>query len=73
MHVHLNGLHIHQYQNITLRLTPHVDSIEAFWDSKKNGHALFTGKIEEIHMPNNSGCTIYYELYLLRLGILIRI
>ena len=34
---------------------PQVDSIQAFWDSKKNGHVLFPGKIEEIHMPNNSG------------------
>ncbi|WP_409304296.1 cytochrome aa3 quinol oxidase subunit I [Peribacillus sp. SCS-155] len=34
---------------------PHVESIEAFWDAKKKGHALFKGKYEKIHMPNNSG------------------
>lgn len=34
---------------------PHVDSIQAFWDSKKNGYELFPDKVEEIHMPNNSG------------------
>ncbi|MGE7021419.1 cytochrome aa3 quinol oxidase subunit I [Solibacillus cecembensis] len=30
-------------------------SPEAFWDAKKNGVELFKGKIEDIHMPNNSG------------------
>lgn len=35
--------------------TPHVASIQAFWDAKKNGHVLFPEKYEEIHMPNNSG------------------
>ena len=34
---------------------PHVDSIQAFWDTKKNGHVLFPDKVKEIHMPNNSG------------------
>ncbi|WP_042220639.1 cytochrome aa3 quinol oxidase subunit I [Oceanobacillus manasiensis] len=34
---------------------PEVDSSEAFWDSKYNGHKLFKGKLKEIHMPNNSG------------------
>jgi cytochrome aa3-600 menaquinol oxidase subunit 1 len=34
---------------------PHVNSSEAFWDSKKKGHNLFPDKVEEIHMPNNSG------------------
>lgn len=34
---------------------PHVASTEAFWDMKKKGHNLFPGKIETIHMPNNSG------------------
>ena len=28
---------------------------QAFWDAKKNGYKLFAGKVEEIHMPNNSG------------------
>ncbi len=36
-------------------ITPQVNSSEAFWDSKKNGHKLFPGKYKEIHMPNNSG------------------
>ncbi|CAM3820286.1 cytochrome aa3 quinol oxidase subunit I [Mesobacillus thioparans] len=36
-------------------LVPHVNSSEAFWDAKKNGHNLFPGKLEKIHMPNNSG------------------
>ncbi|WP_153462196.1 MULTISPECIES: cytochrome aa3 quinol oxidase subunit I [Sediminibacillus] len=36
-------------------ITPQVNSSEAFWDSKKNGHKLFPGNYKEIHMPNNSG------------------
>src|SRR3954463_2963813 len=36
-------------------ITPQVNSDQAFWDSKKNKHVLFPGKLEEIHMPNNSG------------------
>ncbi|MGE6259933.1 cytochrome aa3 quinol oxidase subunit I [Heyndrickxia sporothermodurans] len=36
-------------------IVPQVQSSEAFWDSKKNGHQLFKGKIEKIHMPNNTG------------------
>ncbi|MMZ54968.1 Quinol oxidase subunit 1 [compost metagenome] len=36
-------------------IVPQVDSIEAFWDSKKKGHVLFKGEYEKIHMPNNSG------------------
>ncbi|MGY0694104.1 cytochrome aa3 quinol oxidase subunit I [Virgibacillus sp. FSP13] len=35
--------------------TPEVDSIEAFWDHKKNDRPIFSDKIEKIHMPNNSG------------------
>ncbi|PZE21484.1 cytochrome aa3 quinol oxidase subunit I [Paenibacillus xerothermodurans] len=36
-------------------IVPTVDSTEAFWDSKKKGFKLFRGKLEKIHMPNNSG------------------
>ncbi|MGP0586334.1 cytochrome aa3 quinol oxidase subunit I [Paenibacillus timonensis] len=36
-------------------IVPKVDSLDAFWESKKSGKPLFTDKIEEIHMPNNSG------------------
>ncbi|MBS4203088.1 cytochrome aa3 quinol oxidase subunit I [Lederbergia citrea] len=36
-------------------VTPQVESIEAFWDAKKKNRLLFKGKIEKIHMPNNSG------------------
>lgn len=36
-------------------VTPQVNSSEAFWDAKKNGHILFKNKLEKIHMPNNSG------------------
>ncbi|MEY9865074.1 cytochrome aa3-600 menaquinol oxidase subunit 1 [Peribacillus sp. B2I2] len=36
-------------------IVPTVDSTEAFWDSKKKGFKLFSGKVEKIHMPNNSG------------------
>ena len=32
-----------------------MNSSEAFWDAKKNGHELFKGEYEKIHMPNNSG------------------
>lgn len=35
--------------------TPQVNSSQPFWDAKKNKHVLFPGKLEEIHMPNNSG------------------
>ncbi len=34
---------------------PQVHSSQAFWDHKKKRHDLFPSKIEEIHMPNNSG------------------
>ena len=36
-------------------ITPDVNSSEAFWDSKKNGHTLFKGDYQEIHMPNKTG------------------
>lgn len=36
-------------------VVPKVDSLDAFWESKKSGKPLFTDKVEEIHMPNNSG------------------
>lgn len=36
-------------------VVPQVNSSQAFWDSKKNGHVLFEDPIEKIHMPNNSG------------------
>ena len=36
-------------------ITPNVNSSEAFWDSKKNGHTLFKGDYQEIHMPNKTG------------------
>jgi cytochrome aa3-600 menaquinol oxidase subunit I len=36
-------------------IVPQVNSSEAFWDAKKNGHKLFKGDYEKIHMPNNSG------------------
>ncbi|MFJ7936589.1 cytochrome aa3 quinol oxidase subunit I [Sporosarcina sp. NPDC096371] len=42
-------------QSYNFARTPQVDSIEAFWDHKKKGKPLFTGKLEKIHMPNNSG------------------
>jgi cytochrome aa3-600 menaquinol oxidase subunit 1 len=39
-------------------ITPQVASSEAFWDAKKNGHELFKGEYEKIHMPNNSGLPV---------------
>jgi len=36
-------------------IVPQVNSSEAFWDAKKNGHELFPGEYKKIHMPNNSG------------------
>ncbi|WP_085992583.1 cytochrome aa3 quinol oxidase subunit I [Oceanobacillus senegalensis] len=39
-------------------ITPQVDSFQAFWDYKKNGHQLFSNELKEIHMPNNSGMPI---------------
>ena len=55
MHVRLNGLRIPQYQNITLQLHHKLIQLKHFGMHKKNGHELFKGKIEKIHMPNNSG------------------
>ncbi|CAH8767720.1 cytochrome aa3 quinol oxidase subunit I [Paenibacillus dendritiformis] len=34
---------------------PNVKSMDAFWFWKKDKQPLYEGKIEEIHMPNNSG------------------
>lgn len=42
-------------QSYNFARVPHVDSIEAFWDHKKQGKSIFKGEIEKIHMPNNSG------------------
>ncbi|PLT32923.1 cytochrome aa3 quinol oxidase subunit I [Bacillus sp. V5-8f] len=36
-------------------VVPQVNSIEAYWDSKKKGHVLFKDKYQKIHMPNSSG------------------
>jgi cytochrome aa3-600 menaquinol oxidase subunit I len=36
-------------------ILPDVRSNEALWDAKKNGHVLFKGEYQKIHMPNNSG------------------
>ncbi|WP_270407101.1 cytochrome aa3 quinol oxidase subunit I [Paenibacillus timonensis] len=36
-------------------VVPKVDSLDPFWEAKKSGKSLFSDKIEEIHMPNNSG------------------
>ncbi|WP_152395081.1 cytochrome aa3 quinol oxidase subunit I [Paenibacillus guangzhouensis] len=35
--------------------TPNVKGMDAYWHSKKENQPLFEGKIEPIHMPNNSG------------------
>lgn len=36
-------------------VVPKVDSLDPFWEAKRSGKSLFSDKIEEIHMPNNSG------------------
>ncbi|MEC1716188.1 cytochrome aa3 quinol oxidase subunit I [Schinkia azotoformans] len=37
-------------------IIPQVNSYQAVWDAKKNGHVLFKEeKYEKIHMPNNTG------------------
>ncbi|WP_274308295.1 cytochrome aa3 quinol oxidase subunit I [Solibacillus daqui] len=36
-------------------IVPTVDSTEAFWDAKENGHVLYREPYTKIHMPNNSG------------------
>ncbi|MEF2966338.1 cytochrome aa3 quinol oxidase subunit I [Paenibacillus sp. M1] len=36
-------------------VVPKVHGLDPFWEAKKGGQPLFEGKIEEIHMPNNSG------------------
>jgi cytochrome aa3-600 menaquinol oxidase subunit I len=42
-------------QSYNFARTPHVNSVEAYWDHKKKGQPIFKGEIEKIHMPNNSG------------------
>ena len=51
-------------------ITPDVSDAtsEAFWDSKKHGVNLFKGKIEEIHMPNNSGQPFIMSVFFFILG-----
>ncbi|MEK4627690.1 MAG: cytochrome aa3 quinol oxidase subunit I [Solibacillus sp.] len=51
-------------------ITPDVtdSSSEAFWDSKKHGTKLFKGKIEDIHMPNNSGQTFIMSVFFFIIG-----
>ena len=51
-------------------ITPDVTKAteEAFWDSKHNGINLFPGKIEEIHMPNNSGVPFIMSCAIFLLG-----
>lgn len=36
-------------------VVPKVNGLDPFWEAKKGGQPLFEDKIEEIHMPNNSG------------------
>lgn len=36
-------------------VVPEVDDLDPFWKAKITGKPLYNGKIEEIHMPNNSG------------------
>lgn len=36
-------------------IEPTVTGLDPFWEAKKGGHQLYQGKLEEIHMPNNSG------------------
>lgn len=36
-------------------IVPKVNSVEPFWDAKIHNQPLFEGKIEDIHMPNNTG------------------
>ncbi|RRJ63595.1 cytochrome aa3 quinol oxidase subunit I [Paenibacillus oralis] len=36
-------------------VVPEVDDLDPFWKAKKTGKPLYNGKLEEIHMPNNSG------------------
>ncbi|WP_407270612.1 cytochrome aa3 quinol oxidase subunit I [Radiobacillus sp. PE A8.2] len=49
-------------------IIPEVNSSQAFWDSKKNGHQLFKGKYKEIHMPNNSGVPFIMCCFFFLLG-----
>ena len=51
-------------------ITPDVTdaSEEAFWDSKTKGVKLFKGKIEDIHMPNNSGQTFILSVFIFIAG-----
>lgn len=48
--------------------TPHVDSTEPLWDAKKKGYNLFPDKLEEIHMPNNSGAPFIMGIFFLIFG-----
>ncbi|RDW15923.1 cytochrome aa3 quinol oxidase subunit I [Oceanobacillus chungangensis] len=45
-------------QSYNFPVTPEVESADALWDQKKKGSQIFKGKVEKIHMPNNSGLPI---------------
>lgn len=51
-------------------ITPDITDAteEAFWDSKHNGVKIFKGKIEDIHMPSNSGAPFILSLFMFLLG-----
>ncbi|API92659.1 MULTISPECIES: cytochrome aa3 quinol oxidase subunit I [Virgibacillus] len=49
-------------------ITPQVNSRQAFWDAKKNGHKLFKGGYKEIHMPNNSGVPFIMAVFFFIFG-----
>ncbi|KAA9017070.1 cytochrome aa3 quinol oxidase subunit I [Niallia endozanthoxylica] len=36
-------------------IEPQIKTSEPLWDAKKRKHVLFPGKLDKIHMPNNSG------------------
>ena len=38
---------------------PQVSSLESFWNYKQGKEEIFKGKIEEIHMPSNSGVPLF--------------
>ncbi|GEK35623.1 cytochrome aa3 quinol oxidase subunit I [Kurthia sibirica] len=43
-------------------IVPQVSQLDEFWYAKKEGRDLHAGKIEDIHMPNNSGAPLWMSV-----------
>lgn len=48
--------------------TPTVTTRDAYWFSKKGGAPIYSGKIEPIHLPNNSGHPFIFGMIFMAFG-----